>query len=670
MPHSNWTESANSISLVPVTTNINTGSAPENVNYLTNADKIALMAQYSAMLATKTTLDETASSLGISSSFYDNACANISTTLIAAGAPSNWATIWPDGTTSGPWPNIQGDLANLWAQIASQQTALQTAISSAQAAAAEAAAVAAAAITAEAQTQAALATLAKAPVVVSALPTLPDASFPVGIMVWLTSNSQLYTNVGNTWFTLAVPATGIAGLLTASQIASLTAAQLTGQITSTQISDGAVSTPQLAAGSITSAQIAAGAVVAGAIAAGAVTAGTLAAGAVTAGTLAANAVTAGTIAAGAIGADEIAAHSITTEQLVITSSGMALNSDPYCTDASAWAVGDGGTYIVGPVTDGLIGTSVIQLANANVRSLAIPITPGQTYRLTVTARGVAAAATGNYLRFYQFPASVALGDSGWPASGLITSTIGEENITLGSSWQTTNVVVTAAAAAAYGCLSFHASWAEGGGNGVTVQLQDFELDAQVGAELIVDGTITSAKIATGAITADMITTGTLNAALVTVTNLNASNITTGTLAATQVVFPDGTAVSTASRVATYPAQASSAPEITTNGPVAIAGLAWTVTSSGPSDVFNVLGAIQSTEDTSVSEALGAVVMLVVDGDTGSPAGARSLPQSGWTPAMFSITSLAAGTHTFALYANNAAGYSIASDSYALLQRVV
>jgi hypothetical protein len=143
MPSSNWTATANPISLAPITSSLD-GSSPENVNYLNNGDKIALMAQYAAALATKTSLDEQATTLSISSAAFDTAVANISTSLIAAGAPSNWATAWPDGTTSGPWLNIQGNLGNLWAQVAAQQTALQTAISSANAATAQESAIAAA----------------------------------------------------------------------------------------------------------------------------------------------------------------------------------------------------------------------------------------------------------------------------------------------------------------------------------------------------------------------------------------------------------------------------------------------------------------------------------------------------------------------------------------------
>ena len=144
MPNSAWTESGASISLVPSTTPVSAGSDPENTNYLSNQDKINLMAQYAAELATKTTLDTTAASLSVSSTAYDNAVAAINTTLVNAGAPANWATTWPDGTTSGPWPGIQTALSGDWAQVAQQRAILQGYISAAQAAAAQAAAVAAA----------------------------------------------------------------------------------------------------------------------------------------------------------------------------------------------------------------------------------------------------------------------------------------------------------------------------------------------------------------------------------------------------------------------------------------------------------------------------------------------------------------------------------------------
>lgn len=122
----------------------------------------------------------------------------------------------------------------------------------------------------------------------------------------------------------AVEAVDITGNLTDSQIASLSAAKLTGQITSTQITDGAISTPKLAAGAVETANLAADAVVASKIAAGAITAGKIAAGVVTATELAADSVVAGKIAAGAIvasavGTNEIIAHTANIKDGIITS---------------------------------------------------------------------------------------------------------------------------------------------------------------------------------------------------------------------------------------------------------------------------------------------------------------------------------------------------------------
>ena len=50
------------------------------------------------------------------------------------------------------------------------------------------------------------------------LPTLPDAKYPPGVLVTLSTNGKLYRNVGNTW-TAEVQATDITGQITGSQIA-------------------------------------------------------------------------------------------------------------------------------------------------------------------------------------------------------------------------------------------------------------------------------------------------------------------------------------------------------------------------------------------------------------------------------------------------------------------
>ena len=91
--------------------------------------------------------------------------------------------------------------------------------------------------------------------IVSALPT---TSLFEGRVVFLTTDDKLYRYTGSGW------------------TASLAAADLTGQITSTQITDGAISTPKLAAGSVETAKLAASAVTTDKLAVGSVTAAKMA----------------------------------------------------------------------------------------------------------------------------------------------------------------------------------------------------------------------------------------------------------------------------------------------------------------------------------------------------------------------------------------------------------
>lgn len=100
--------------------------------------------------------------------------------------------------------------------------------------------------------------------IVNSLPTLPDAGYGADAVVLLTSDRKLYRRSGLAW------------------VATVPAADLTGQITTTQITDNSISTAKLQALSVTSSVLAANAVTAGKIAADAVTAGTVAAGAISA----------------------------------------------------------------------------------------------------------------------------------------------------------------------------------------------------------------------------------------------------------------------------------------------------------------------------------------------------------------------------------------------------
>jgi len=94
---------------------------------------------------------------------------------------------------------------------------------------------------------------------VGTLPELPDANYPIGAVVYLTTDAKLYRNVANVWDASAA-ASDITGTLTASQIGSINSDQITGLILAGQISSiaatqitGAISADQI--GSITIGQV-------------------------------------------------------------------------------------------------------------------------------------------------------------------------------------------------------------------------------------------------------------------------------------------------------------------------------------------------------------------------------------------------------------------------------
>ena len=272
---------------------------------LTNSDKISLIAQWSAELAIQGSntivgsLDYTANQYGLSHSSYDSAIMALSSGLIALGAPSNWATLWPDGTTFIA-ANVCTDLAGWWATINADRTALQASISGYLGSLASAAA-------------------ALTPSIVASLPSLPNASYPAGKLVMLSTTSQLWqvNTAGTTWVTPIVYAAQVSGTLPAAQIgAGLTASQIA-SVNAAAVGAGLTGS-QIAANTITGGNIVAGSITGGNIAAGAITASLIAANTITAGQIAANCITATQIQAGSISTACLAAGVITAAQLQAT----------------------------------------------------------------------------------------------------------------------------------------------------------------------------------------------------------------------------------------------------------------------------------------------------------------------------------------------------------------
>lgn len=105
-----------------------TGDQINSVYYLSNQDKIQLRRDWDAEQLIKTQLDAQASALGVSSTTYDSAVAALSTNLINAGAPSGWATTWPDGVSFGSAVEIINYLRGWWSSISSARAGLQKVI--------------------------------------------------------------------------------------------------------------------------------------------------------------------------------------------------------------------------------------------------------------------------------------------------------------------------------------------------------------------------------------------------------------------------------------------------------------------------------------------------------------------------------------------------------------
>jgi len=136
--------------------------------------------------------------------------------------------------------------------------------------------------------------------IVDSLPDLPNSDYPQGAVIFLTTENQLYRSTGTAWEK------------------SVAATDITGQITTTQITDEAISTPKLAANAVTAAKIAAGTITSNEIAANTIVGGNIAAGAIGTAQLAAGAVTTDILAANAVTTAKIAAGAVTTSQLNFT----------------------------------------------------------------------------------------------------------------------------------------------------------------------------------------------------------------------------------------------------------------------------------------------------------------------------------------------------------------
>jgi hypothetical protein len=166
---------------------------------------------------------------------------------------------------------------------------------------------------------------------------LPSINLYQGRVVLLTTDNKIYRYTGSAWSS-AVSASDLTGQVSTAQIsdaainaskigaAAVTTAKIANDaitndliaanaVTATEILDGSISTPKIVAGAITAGTIATGAITSDKIIANAVTAAKIGANAITADKIEAGAVIAGKIAANAVTATEIAANAITADKI-------------------------------------------------------------------------------------------------------------------------------------------------------------------------------------------------------------------------------------------------------------------------------------------------------------------------------------------------------------------
>lgn len=413
--------------------------------------------------------------------------------------------------------------------------------------------------------------------------TLPTANLFEGRVVYLTTNGKLYRYHDGGW-TAEVPTVDLIGQIVSAQIAAgaintakfaagiqpvtiwtggslpstyqtnaltfngklyrwngagyvatVETSDLSGTITSTQISDEAITTPKIATHAITAGKIAANAVGAEEIAAGSIVAGK--------------------IAAGAVSAEEIAANAIRARHLVVAPA--SLNIDPQFRDPSLWyqedesgSAGDGelGSKPVGwyaeegaaalAVNEAAVSNRFITLwegrpgQNNNARYVLysnvnnnnrMQISPNVTYELKAGCHNNSSQNAYCVVEFYT---------GSWAYTGNASLTW------LGTEVGIKSIQFTPPAGTVWGRIVYHnhggylfEGW---------VRFGNTVIREAAGSSLIVDGAVISQKIAALAVTADKIaadavTANKILAGAITTDKISAGAITAAKLAATDLI---------------------------------------------------------------------------------------------------------------------------------------
>ena len=351
--------------------------------------------------------------------------------------------------------------------------------------------------------------------------TLPVSGNFAGRMVFLTSDNKLYRHNGTAF------------------VATVPAADVTGQITTTQITDDAISTPKLAAGAVVTAK--------------------LAAEAVTANELAANSVVSGKIQAGAVAANELAAGSVIASKLAVTDL-TNLIQDPLFGDTNYWGSTAGWSFQTNPAGPGDDFDAATALGAATV--LKTPTGNGTTSQ-SVTALAIASGQRGSVEggKVYRLSAKgyVTAGFTGrlrlqatWYAADNVT-TVGTSNVfgidyTSSAAGAATSEVLegqaTAPANAVFLRFRFVIGWSSTLNNAGTGYFAFPFVNRAASGKLIVDGSIEALHLSTGELITNtaQIKDAIISEAKISGT-LSAAKLTAGTALANSITV-NGTALST------------------------------------------------------------------------------------------------------------------------------